>query len=329
MGDTQKEVSENSNALAGSFIFSKACMIMGVHDQNYGAMNEIFANVFLSRGVEAMVAFFNSVMADYCREFMKTYIQKLIDGNTAEESFNEAISVHGADDKQLLPSTAVPHLRSDHTAILFPPGIRNGSFELDHAGVGFDHLNPLWYWTVVGDARNLGLLGPLTPRDGDRMAMLSTGIGSARNTVESFYDGTQGSAIKQTFRVPNDATYLSIGYNMISEEPSFLPQYTDFRGSIYNDAFIAEIIDSQGVATRIVSESVNDSGWRSTPIADLKLTIGNMSTSGRPPYQIGWYHLWKDIEPYRGQIITLRLVVFDRGDQVYDSVSLLDSIAIR
>ena len=318
----------NSNALAGSFVFSEACTIMGSYYHNNSVVNEVFANAFLSRGTEAMVAFYNSVYASYSRDFMKTYLQKLIDGNTAEESFNEAINVHGAHDSHSHPDTSVPHLRGDRTAILFPAGIRNGSFELDHASAGFDHLNPLRYWTVVGDARNLALLGSLSPREGSRMAMLSTGIGSARNTVGSFYDGTQGSAIKQTFRVPNDANYLFIEYNMISEEPSFLPQFVDFRGSRYNDAFIAEIIDSQGVVTRIVNESVNDSGWRSTPVDNLKLTIGNIGNPGRPPYQIGWYLLGKDIESFRGQIITLRFVVFDRGDQIYDSVSILDNISI-
>ncbi|MCL2576456.1 MAG: S-layer homology domain-containing protein [Defluviitaleaceae bacterium] len=319
--------------LTGSIVFSEACRFMGAHNSGGGVVSETFPNAFLNRGAEVVIGFYNSVRAVYSREFMKTVVSELLEGNTARVAYDTAINKHGANDNQDAPRTAVPHFRGNDDAMLIFVGVRNGSFEDGYIGGIINFGNRLRYWNRVGDVRNVmwlgGLLG-LRPTDGNRMALLSTGIGSSRNNVGQFYDGTQGSLIQQTFRVPNNATTLSFDYNFISEEPSFLPEHIDWRGSSYDDAFIAEIIAMDGGnTTRIVNESVNISNWISSPITSFRLTIGNTSGNGRPPYHIGWQSKEVDLTPYRGQVITLRFMVFDRGDQIFDSVGLVDNIKVN
>jgi hypothetical protein len=312
----------NSTELNGSIFFSEACTFMGAYNANSGILNETFPNALLSRGTEAVMGFYNSVKADYSRNFMNTVVTEMITGVTARAAFNTAVNTHGANDAQPAPATAVPHFRGDNNATLIT-GIRNGSFEQGSL------LNPMPYWTTVGDIRRITELGDseeLTPRDGNRMALLSTGIGSLKNTAADFYDGTQGSLIQQTFRVPDNVSTLSFDYNFISEEPSFLPGYTNYIGSQYNDEFAAEIVVN-GNVERIIHESVNSSTWLTDPFESFKLTIGQ--SGGRPAYQIGWNSANFDLTPYRGQIVTLRFMVFDRGDQVYDTVALADNITVN
>ena len=296
------------NDLSGCFIFSEACEFMGKN----GNVVNTFADALTSRSAKAVVGFHNSVGAVYSREFMKIYIDSLISGSTAQSSFNTAIAQRGANDGG--SPAAYPLLRGDGSATLISTSLKNGSFELWTAPLN---------WNTLGDVRVVTKLGELSPTHANRMALISTGIGSNKSSVGTFYDGTQGSYMQQTLKLSGSASVLSFDYNVVSEEP---PEYI---GSSYNDAFIVEILDANGaVLERLVNESVNTSKWLlGSPLTGFKLSVG--AESGRPPYQIGWQSVSFNIEKYRNQVITIRFMAFDRGDQAFDTVGIVDNVVIK
>ena len=292
-----------------SFIIFNSCEIMGKNDN----ISESMANAFLNCSAKSFIGYHNSVDSDYSREFMKIYGDNLIDGHTAQESFNNAVTQRGANDGGA--PAAYPLLRGDPNATLVNTELKNGSFELSSA------VNSPIYWKSFADVRVIEKLGELTPRDGKKMAMLSTGIGSAPAAAISSYPGaTQGSIMQQTVKLSNVVNTLTFDYNMFSEEPP------EFVGTIFNDTFVAQILDKNGNELKqIAFESVNTSTW--LHVSGFYLTIGK--SSGRVPWQTGWKTAVVDLTPYRGQTITLRFLVFDRGDGIYDSGVLLDKAAIK
>jgi hypothetical protein len=93
----------------------------------------------------------------------------------------------------------------------------------------------------------------------------------------------------------------------------------------YNDTFIAQIPPTSGnVLQEIAYESVNTSTW--LPASGFVLTVGK--STGRPAWQTGWKNASVDLTPYQNQTITIRFLVFDRGDMQYDSAALIDSVRI-
>jgi len=306
--------------LSGSIVIVETCQIMGHHNVNGGIVNNIYANAFISRGVEAFVSFYNNVCIFYARSFSRTIVNRLIAGTTARSGFNTAINIHGTNDGQPAPRTAVPHFRGNENATLIPTGIRNGSFEYGVFNI-INPINPVRHWNTHSDVRTVMRLGDLNPTDGRRMAMLSTGIGANRDDyISNFLGGTQGSIMQQTFRVPSTARTLEFDYNMVSEEP---PEWV---GSRFNDGFITEILDQNGVVLeRVVYTTVNNATW--LPASGFRLTTGQQT--GRVPWQTGWETVSVDLRAYRDEIITLRFLVFDRGDARLDSAVLLDNIVIN
>jgi len=289
-----------------SFIIFNSCEIMGKN----GNVSNSMANAFLNCSAKSFIGYHNSVASDYSREYMKIYVDNLIDGETAKKSFDNAVAKRGANDGG--SPAAYPLLRGDNNATLVNNGIKNGSFE--------DALTPV-KWKTFADVRVITKLGELSPTNNKRMAMLSTGIGGAKDDYISGFSGaTQGSIMQQTVKLSNSVKALSFDYNMVSEEP---PEYV---GTPYNDTFIVEILDSKGnVLKEVVYESVNTSTW--LPVSGFKLTVGQ--TSGRPAWQTGWKTASFDLTPYKGQIITLRFLVFDRGDSAFDSAALIDNVVIK
>ena len=101
-----------AEAFKDSLLFSESCMFMGIDDN----VVETFADAWISRSIKAVIGFHNSVLADYSRDFMKTCIDNFIDGKTAQESFDTAVSVHGVDDGGLPP--AYPLLRGNMVSVI-------------------------------------------------------------------------------------------------------------------------------------------------------------------------------------------------------------------
>ena len=313
--------SYSATAFSNSFIFSESCQFMGKDDN----IVESFADAFLSRSAKAVVGFHNSVNSAYARQFMWCYISELIDGKTAQNAFDTVKKQNGANDGGNpggflgwgSKPAAYPLFRGTSSATLYHTELKNCSFETFSF---FDSKKPL-EWKSFADVRVISKLGELTPTHGVMMAMLSTGIGAAKDDyISSFSGATQGSVMQQPFKPSSSAKTLTFNYNMVSEEPP------EFVGSQYDDTFIAQILDAGGnVLEEIVYESVNTSDW--LPVLGFKLTQGQ--DNGRPAWQTGWKTITIDMTPYRNQFVTLRFLVFDRGDAIYDSAALIDNVVLK
>ena len=90
------------NSLSGSFIFSESCEFMG--NGATGVTTE-FADAFIDSGAEAVVGFYNSVSAEYSREFMVFYIDELLNGKNASHAFNNACEMFGKNDSNYREAT--------------------------------------------------------------------------------------------------------------------------------------------------------------------------------------------------------------------------------
>ena len=80
--------------LDGSFVFAENCEFYGINGTEIYTM----ANAVRSASVESVIGFHNSVMANYSRDFMKDYVDDLIEGATTKEAYDAAISSQGAND---------------------------------------------------------------------------------------------------------------------------------------------------------------------------------------------------------------------------------------
>lgn len=283
------------DGLDGSFIFAENCQFKGAGD--------IFTtDMSLGLGLtsaESIIGFHNSVMAEYSRDLMNSYVLGLIEGKTTAEAFADAKKVHGDDDSY----KATPFLTTIHSdARLVHIGIENGNFE--------DSSTPT-YWDTVGDTRVVSYLGTILPRSGSRMAIISTGIGSG----ESIYlEGTEGSYIQQTFRVTSGNSQLSYRYNVVSEEPM---EYVDSK---FDDTFEVEIIDKNGNVVKVITkETVNSSTWYS--VSGIDFDGGDKTV-----YQTGWNKISVDLSEYVGENVTIRFKVYDKGDSIYDTAVLIDNV---
>ena len=260
----------------------------------------------ISASAEAVIGFHNSVMADYSRELMKTYIDALIEGETASEAFTTAREEHGYDDDFFLREwygpVATPHFSGEASATLIPVGIKNGDFEASSTATS---------WNYSGDTRVITKLGPLEAQSKSKMAIISTGIGSGES---SYLNGTEGSILQQTFKVTNDNSKVSFTYNVVSEEPY------EYVGSQYDDTFEAELLDSQGKVIEVVAkETVNTSVWHSVSGIDFD---GGDQTA----YHTSWKTVTYDLSDYVGETVTLRFKVYDKGDSIYDTAVLIDNV---
>lgn len=281
--------------LDGSFVFIQDCCSHG----QKGNEDYQFANALLNASAEAVVGYHNSVKSYYGRNFMKTYISHLIDGDTAGEAFSAAISAHGANDGKSV-NAAYPLFSGSTDALLLPLGIQNGDFEQGSTPIS---------WTQIGDVRVLTQLGTVSPSSKQRMAILTTGVGSAE---EEYLAGTEGSVLSQTFQITEGATTLNFSYDIVSEEPM------EYVGSQYNDAFIVKLtVDSEVYI--LATEDINNSVWY--VLGDSYFEAGDDTT-----YHTMWKTVQFDISAFAGKIVTLEFVVYDVGDSAYDTAALIDNV---
>lgn len=285
----------DSGDLEGSFVFIQDCESHGKD----GNENYLFANALINASAEAVVGYHNSVISVYGRNFMKTYVERLIAGDTARKAFDAARAKHGNNDGDI----AYPIFSGDSNAVLVHEGIQNGDFEEASTAV---------HWGQVGDTRIISQLGSLTPVHDKRMAILTTGIGSAE---EDYLAGTEGSVLSQTFRIPENASTLTFSFDVVSEEPS------EFVGSEFNDAFIVKLIVGDEIYT-LATEDINNSVWYE--ISGIDFDGGDETT-----YHTDWKTKTVDISTFAGKTVTLQFIVYDVGDSIYDTAALIDYVRIN
>ena len=178
--------------------------------------------------------------------------------------------------------------------------LSNGDFEA-----------PLLFWENSGNATFLPRLGPIDPPSGDWMLAVSTGPDAEE--VES--------SVTIEMDVPaehliDDRLVLRLRYNYVTEE------YPEFVGSIFNDTFTIDVVLPDGSTLNMVDESVNTTFW--TPVTGIDFPGGD-DTVG----QSGWQTASLVIPAASldgGN--SIEIVVRDVGDEIYDSVGLIDNIEV-
>ena len=132
------------------------------------------ANAIISTSAESVIGFHNSVMATYSRELMKDYVDSLIDGSTTKEAYILQQKVRG-------PMTIFQGVNSMARQLTrFLPEMKNSSLiNTDIKNGDFEQASTPAEWSQVGDTRVINKLGDLAPHSNQRMAILTTGIGSA------------------------------------------------------------------------------------------------------------------------------------------------------
>lgn len=201
--------------------------------------------------------------------------------------------------RERLEKTAVPlsGLQLGAGRIDLFEAVFNGSFEIDDMSE----------WTRAGTVNSLGNLGPLMPQDRKRMCYASTGP-----------SGDQvAAAVFQTFAIEDGVTSLPIKfeYNFVTEE------YPEWVGSIYDDSLRIVLVAPNGAETILAQESINNSNFSTITGIDFP---GGDNTVG----QTGWKTVNKTISVSSGSG-TYRIEIRDAGDDIYDSVVLLDHIRFK
>lgn len=289
--------------LDGSFVFVQDCESFGKN----GTVDYSMANAIRSASAESVIGYHNSVESNYGRNFMKAYVDNLIDGATTLEAYDAAILTQGANDyftgREQLGPTAYPIFVGNVSSSMINAEIMNGNFE---------EANTPVEWNQVGDTRVINKLGSIVPYKNQKMAILTTGIGSAEN---DYLAGTEGSVLSQAVKIPENTKSLAFSYDFVSEEPM------EYVGSSFNDTFAVQIISESGVET-ILTNDVNTATWYE--ISGIDFDGGDSTT-----YHTEWKNEECDISKYAGQVVTIRFMVYDVGDSIYDSAVLLDAVSLK
>ena len=180
------------------------------------------------------------------------------------------------------------------------------------------------------------------PREGRTFALLSTGNtvrANRRNTSDFTGSANLGPLVRGArdvvimridLAVPRDANCLSFKFRFLSEE---FPEFVD---DLFNDAFIAELGESEWDAGRSESQDPGvfsprnfavDSAGR--PIRVNQVGDTSMSArAARGTTYDGGTRILRASSPIAPGRRTLFLSIFDQGDRDYDSTVFLDDLTL-
>ena len=85
---------------------------------------------------------------------------------------------------------------------------------------------------------------------------------------------------------------------------------------MYTSRFTSEL------QLQIFNSLINTSSWIAAEGVDF---IDGDNTA----FQTGWKTAEIDVSAYRGQIITLCFVIYDVGDEIFDSACLIDNVVLK
>ncbi len=182
------------------------------------------------------------------------------------------------------------------------------------------------------------------PRSGSSFVVLSTGMAAAQgqpgyvlpqsgtsftNTAPypkvncqnsgTVYDFTEW---KLTLKVPSNAQALSFDFFFLSSE------YPEYVGTQFNDKFVA-VLDSKGYKGNISLDakgncvSINNAFFQACNGCALGAALlEGTGYEGGVGGGTGWLTTTAPVTP--GETITVRLMIWDEGDHIYDSVVFID-----
>jgi len=201
--------------------------------------------------------------------------------------------------RQRLEKTAkpLPGLQLGHGRIDLFEAVFNGSFE----------IGDLSEWSSVGTTSSITALGPIKPQHRKRMGYASTGPSG------DFVAAT----LSQSFKIQPGVTSLPIkfDYNFVTEE------WWEWVGTIYNDSLTITLITPSGSSHVLVYEDINTSSFSGVGGIDFP---GGDNTVG----MTGWKTASVTIPVTEGSG-TYKIFITDAGDDIYDSVILIDNIRFK
>ncbi len=178
------------------------------------------------------------------------------------------------------------------------------------------------------------------PKGGNSFIALSSGVAAAPTNTQSgtsfsnsqsppamacetqstVYDYTE---LKLSLQVPANAQGFAFDFNFMSAE------YPEYVGTTFNDKFFAMLdskkfkgnisFDSKGNCISINNALFNECQGCSLGAAGLTGTGYENGTGGGT----GWLTTTAPVAP--GETISLRFIIFDEGDHIYDSAVLIDN----
>ncbi len=233
-----------------------------------------------------------------------------------------------------VPTSATPRPSSDERpltdAFMTPRDIKDPAFDAD-----FIVRPPEGRPTAVSDTKVAKF-----PRKGNRFAILSTGDATAalkRDNSGRRSANNRGPVIRGVrdlvmlrvrFRVPENRNCLSFTFKFLSEE------FPEFKNSVFNDAFLAEIDRSVWDSPR------DDPGVNSAPRNFARDAEGNRISVNavgaarvKRAYAKGTTYdaatrTLKARTPITPGRHSLFLSIFDQGDRQYDSTVFIDRLRI-
>jgi len=203
-----------------------------------------------------------------------------------------------------------------------------GALELSSSGI--EILNPGFEtsdasaWVTEGDGRVISRLGETTPIAGKFMGVISTGLG--------FTDKV--GVISQSFCIPAGATELVFYWKYYSEE------FHEFCGTAYQDAFEATLKTDDGTEYPVVDIKVDDlcavddgkctddqcgSQYVGLSESDVEFDRGDTHMTA---WQKATYSL-DAFDSERNTPVTISFFCTDKGDSIFDTAVLVDSVSFR
>ncbi len=186
-----------------------------------------------------------------------------------------------------------------------------------------DLINPSWEtgdltgWQSTGDGRVISRLGITVPVEGKFMSIISTGLGYTPQTGE----------IYQTFCIPEDKIEMSFYWKFYSEE------FKEWCGSIYQDTFEGTLEGDDGMIS-FVNASVDDlcppqectgcgGQYDGLIQADVIFDQGDV-------WMTHWRKAASNVMALAGAgAVTLRFFATDKGDSIYDTAILIDTVKFK
>lgn len=297
------------------------------------AWNGSMAAAFFGMGARAIAGWSNYVSSDFAAETAARFVDRMVrpDPETGVGKQSGQAHVEIPDPKN---PDAFFRLIGARNLDASQAGLLNASFETGNAAG----------WERSGDGRVISRLGATQPVQGKFTGILSTGLGFT----------TTVGVLQQTFCVSPGATELSFWWRFHSEE------FLEWCNTAYQDTFEATLC--AGTAEECDPKNAE----RPSEVAIESVTVDDLCPAGPPtgvginqfngcpqgvcralhPIEISDVHFdqggaWKMSDWVQARVdlaatgfstdgpVTLRLEATDKGDSIFDSVILVDGVAVE
>jgi hypothetical protein len=273
-----------SERMPASIVYVGACR---------STADPVMASTFLGLGASAYLGYDGYVDSTFAGEMGVDLFTKLLAGQSIEDAFTPGMNDGGSP-----PATFTMDGNGATTLPIGP--IANGSFEVTS---GF--AASVTGFLVKGDGRIVPNLGATLPTAGDRMALISTGLGLT----------TASGSFEQAVCIPAlpaGKTKMTLYYdwNFFSEE------FIEYCGTQFQDSFEVKF-----GATTLQSSKVDDLCASVTHVDGLAFDKGDV-------WATGWITQAVDLTGFVGTTDTLKFAARDVGDSAWDTVILVDNVRL-